>query len=152
MKALIERLELLVQARYPLLYLLSYEEERIERQLVARSAPLWRWRRTEGLRSPSGEYLPDTEEPLAALNAVESSIEESCLILLSDFHVALSDPMVVRRLRDLESVLGARSQAVIMVAPLLVLPSPPLECFEARSKTFLNVLMILKYILPIKTM
>lgn len=125
MQALLDRIGVLLRARYPLLYLLSYEEERVERNLARlaerQNLRLWVWRATEGLAPAGGDPLPDTQRALDALRAVRS-VEEPALFLMLDLHTALEDPAVVRRLRDLEPTLGARGQAVVMLSPLLRAP------------------------------
>ena len=122
MKGLLTRLDLLVQARYPLIYLLTFEEERVERALRKRARPVWSWRATEGLRDAEQCLVPDTGPPLSALDAFASAAPEGTLLLLVDFHHALSDTTVVRRLRDLDSVFGAAQQAALILAPQLVVP------------------------------
>ena len=122
MKGLLTRLDLLVQARYPLIYLLTYEEERVERALRKRPKPLWTWRVTEGLRDAEQALVPDSQSPLSALDAFAAAAPEGALLLLVDFHHALADTTVVRRLRDLDPVLGASQQAALILAPQLVVP------------------------------
>jgi ATP-dependent 26S proteasome regulatory subunit len=61
-----------------------------------------------------------------ALLAAIPAIENSAAFLLADFHDALDDAAVVRRLRDLERELGARKQALIVLSHLLAVP-PSLE-------------------------
>jgi AAA+ superfamily predicted ATPase len=121
-KWLLAQLDLLVQARYPLVYLLTFEEERVERALKKQPRPLWRWRATEGLRGPDDTLVQDTLEPIQALDAFAGQAEHSALLLLVDFHHALDDTLVVRRLRDLEPLLGAQQQAALVLAPRLYVP------------------------------
>ena len=122
MKRLLSQIDLLVQARYPLLYLLTYEEERLERALRKQPRPLWRWRATEGLCRADESSIQDTLKPLDALNAFVAEAPKESLLLLLDFHHALQDPVVVRRLRDLEPLLGANQQAAVILAPRLSVP------------------------------
>lgn len=122
MKRLLAQIDLLVQARYPLLYLLTYEEERLERALRKQPRPLWRWRATEGLCRPDQSGIQDTLQPLDALDAFVAEAPEEALLLLLDFHHAMKDPVVVRRLRDLEPLLGANQQAAVILAPRLSVP------------------------------
>ncbi len=121
-KSLLEKLDLLVQARYPLLYLVSYEEERVERALRKQLRPVWRWRSTEGLRDPEDRLVEGTLEPLDALDAFAAQCETPSLCLLIDFHTALMDPLVIRHLRDLLPHLGAAEQALVILSPVLTAP------------------------------
>ncbi|MFH1469505.1 MAG: AAA family ATPase [Pseudomonadota bacterium] len=121
----LEQLGLLVRARYALLYLLTHEEQRVERRVqeigLREGLVVWRWRVTSGLVGPDGEPVPETTAPARALVHI-LSVPEPALFLLNDFHPWLDDPLVIRHLRDLEPVLAARAQSLLVVAPLLVLP------------------------------
>lgn len=125
MQELFDRIGLLVKARSPLLYLLTYEEDRVERNLERmagrRNLSVWSWRATEGLGRRGEPSIPETGEPRAALDAIAKQ-EGAALFLLFDFHRHMEDPVVVRRVRDLERILGEREQALLIVAPLLRIP------------------------------
>jgi AAA+ superfamily predicted ATPase len=125
----LEQIDLLVRSRYALLYLLSHEERRVEARLrdisEAGGFALYAWRSTRGLSGPDGQVLPDSLSPEAALGVVVES-SEPAFFLFFDFHVALQRSDIVRQVRDLEPVLAARGQAIIIVSPVLFLP-PELE-------------------------
>ncbi|MCB9760072.1 MAG: AAA family ATPase [Alphaproteobacteria bacterium] len=125
MQELFDHIGVLIRARYPLLYLLTYEEGRVERnveRMAGRSQmAVWRWRSTEGLRQGTEPALPDTQPALAALDAIAQQ-REAAVFLMMDLHHALADPQVVRRLRDLIPGLGQRGQAVIIASPMLAVP------------------------------
>ena len=129
MDEVLSRIPHLLASRYPLLWIVSPEEERVERGLEkvgqASGVAVYRWRRTVGLQRPSGEYVPGTEAPLALLGAIPA-IDGSAVFVLADFHEALSEAGVVRRLRDLERELGAKKQAILVLSHLLAVP-PELE-------------------------
>jgi SpoVK/Ycf46/Vps4 family AAA+-type ATPase len=122
----LSRIPHLLAARYPLLWIVSAEEERVERGLErvgqAAAIAVYRWRRTVGLQAPNGEVVPNTESPLHLLAAIPK-LEGSAIFVLADFHDALGETGVVRRLRDLERVLGARKQALIVLSHLLAIPA-----------------------------
>jgi hypothetical protein len=121
----LDQLALLIRARYALLYLVTHEEQRIEAQLRSIGAheglTVWRWRSTNGLLGPDGEPVPDTTDPGRALAHV-LSVPEPAMFLLQDFHHELGNPRVVRHMRDLEPILAARRQALVVIAPQLLLP------------------------------
>jgi len=123
------RIPHLLAARYPLLWIVSPEEERVERGLERMGqqadVAIYRWRRTSGLVAPGGLAIPDTEDPLAAL-AVLPQFTASALFVFEDLHESLSVPGLVRRLRDLERELGTRRQAIAVLSHTLAIP-PELE-------------------------
>ncbi len=128
MDEVLARIPHLVAARYPILWLLSNEEERVERgleRLAQQQAwALLRWRRTSGLVA-DGLTFPDTALPLAAFKAV-SEVEGPALFLFEDLNDDFKDPLVVRALRDLQSQVTSRRQAIVLLSHRLDIP-PELE-------------------------
>jgi ATP-dependent 26S proteasome regulatory subunit len=129
MDEVLARIPHLVAARYPILWLVSTEEERVERGLErlaqARGMTLLRWRRTTGLVGTEGLTFPDTEDTLAALGTI-AEIDGPALFLFEDLADDFSSPRVVRRLRDAQSEIAVRGQAIVILSHRLVLP-PELE-------------------------
>ncbi len=128
----VQELDTLVRARYPLVYLVTPEEQRagaILEQLAARQGKgLVEWSATRGLhRGDAGRgALPEpSRAPLEVLAAIERLAEPS-LVVLKDFHPWLQDPLVVRALRELAFALEASYSTVILLSPTLVIP-PELE-------------------------
>jgi SpoVK/Ycf46/Vps4 family AAA+-type ATPase len=130
--AFVTEIDTLVRARYPLLYLVSFEEARLDAILADLAAThgkqLWTWSITKGLRRAGAPAAPPAEahrEPLEALAAVEKLAEPS-LVVLKDFHPFLADPSVVRAVRELARGLKSTYTTVILLSPTLVIP-PELE-------------------------
>ncbi|MBK8253101.1 MAG: AAA family ATPase [Polyangiaceae bacterium] len=129
----LRKLDLLVRARYPLLYLVSCEEQRAEEMLQnlarGRSKELLTWSITRGLRKVSGGRAPvlieGTQAPKAALAAV-AALANPSLVVLKDLHAFLDDAEVVRWLRELSHTLKQTQTTVILLSPQLRLP-PDLE-------------------------
>lgn len=123
-------IEVLVRAKYPILFVVSWEERRVEEAVKKVAEKLDRqlhtWSVTQGMvpavRRASGPVkasnLPGELEALA--QAHESS--EYTLFLLRDFHPYMKDTRVVRLLRDLAGRLRSRAQTLIIVSPVLNLP------------------------------
>jgi hypothetical protein len=128
MKALLDRLSVLLRARYPLAGLLTHEEPRaarfVEKLATQEGLALYQWSSTDGLRGPQGR-VKESREPLRALEAIEH-LSEPTLFVFYDLHPFFSDPRVVRRLRDAARTVGPRRQAVLLVGPTLPVP-PELE-------------------------
>ncbi len=134
---ILDVLEDLVRARYPLVYLVSAEEARVDAALATLGArlgkPVLEWSCTTGLgpagappRSPKAPQAL-TREPLAALDVV---LEEArpALFVFKDLHPFLNraQPAVIRRLRELARHLKESHKTVLLVSPVLELP-PELE-------------------------
>lgn len=128
MKSLIERIGLLVRARYPVLQLVTHEEARTDRALArvadAEGLQVYRWSVTRGLRGPRGR-VKESAGPVAALGAIDH-IKEPTLFIFSDLHGHLDDPAVTRRVRDVARSVGQRKQALVLLGPSPRIP-PELE-------------------------
>ncbi len=132
-----EELNTMIRARYPLLYIMSWEERRIEQLLrrVARNLrkKLYGWSITDGLRSLD-DYNPQRPDPgtcppLNALDIITAS-QESVIFLLKDFHPYWDErhpvqeqPIITRRMRDMVNHLKESRKTVILLSPLLIFPS-----------------------------
>ncbi len=122
-------LDTLIRARYPLIYLVTWEEQRVDALLgsIARAhrKDLVEWTSTRGLRALSGVLKgPQGEEtapPIAALNVV-AKLPNPSLVLLKDFHRHLDDAQTVRALRELGHALKATYTTALIVAPTLKIP------------------------------
>ncbi len=119
-------LETLIRARYPVIYIVSWEEHRVEEALrrIAqdRGKKIFFWTVTQGMVANSNLRDNATRDPLAALDAVLDSREQA-LFVLKDYHAFISDVTITRRLRDLTSVLKTCYKSLIILAPMLKLPA-----------------------------
>ena len=99
-----EEIEILVRAKYPLIYAVSPEEARVERAIkdigLRRGRKFVTWSITEGFIGSEGDNFTDSKDPLRALEEI-LKFENKALFILRDYHPFLKDPTIVRRLRDL---------------------------------------------------
>lgn len=113
-------------ARCPLLYLVSYEEDRVLRNLSALSKNLFSktflWTISDGLSEMSGKTLDEKYRgPYEALQFISESGQRS-LFLLLDFHPYIQEAKVTRKLRDLIRSPQSTTSSIVIMAPKLVLP------------------------------
>lgn len=134
-----QELEVLIRAKYPLIYILSWEERRIEAMLVRVAARLnqrlFAWTMTSGVMAVDTvrpvEVDPAARSALQVLEHIEHS-REAALYLLKDFHPFLGashvppDPATVRKIRDLAQTLKESRKTILFLSPILRLP-PELE-------------------------
>jgi hypothetical protein len=117
-------LETLIRARYPIIYVVSWEERRVEESLreicQRRGKKMFLWTVTTGM---SGDLA--SREPLSALNFILNAADQSVFVL-KDFHPFITDVTVTRRLRDLIYALKTSYKTLILLSPMLKLP-PELE-------------------------
>jgi SpoVK/Ycf46/Vps4 family AAA+-type ATPase len=120
-----EQLKLHVEAGYPLLYLLTTEEERAEREIeaAARAATPPRgvraWDFVEGYVGSGGAR----SDPMAALDEIiRAPAQQATLFVLRDFDDYLSDPGVVRKLRNTMRTLRTCPKTIVILSPNLTVP------------------------------
>jgi ATP-dependent 26S proteasome regulatory subunit len=113
-------LEVYLRARYPLLYLVTPEEERALAALRAQAEGMGKqlvaWSYTEGLGGDAG-----LRDPVGALEAVRLA-ETRHIYVFKDLHPFFNNPAVVRKLRDLAQALRASPKSLILLSPVLSLP------------------------------
>jgi SpoVK/Ycf46/Vps4 family AAA+-type ATPase len=126
----LKNLEHLIRARYSLVYLVTWEEDRARRLLIDLAASLkkslFEWSITDGLRNMDGQSQsnPDrrrTREPLAVLNEILQS-DASAIYVLKDFHAYLEAPEIIRQVRDLAIALRRTKKTIVILSPILKLP------------------------------
>jgi SpoVK/Ycf46/Vps4 family AAA+-type ATPase len=124
-----ETIELLIRARYPIIYIESFEEDRIvpviKKICEIRGKEYFEWACTEGFTSVSeGQKKTDgaTRDPIAALDIILKS-KLNAVYLLKDFHPFLNDYTVVRKLRDTSNALKTSYKTIIILSPVLRIPS-----------------------------
>lgn len=120
-------ISILIRARYPIIYVVSWEERRVEdaiREIARPGKNVYTWSSTQGLR-PAPASGGAALTVLAALEYVEKS-DEDAVFIFRDLHTSMMDNIVIRRLRDLSVALKNSRKTLIVVAPILRLP-PELE-------------------------
>lgn len=133
-----DELELLIRARYPVVYVVSWEEARVEQHLLRiaqrRGKQMFAWSVTGGMRRLGGAVNPPRPRGLAdPIEALDQIIEskEPAIYLLQDFH-ALIRPSVqcnipnIRKLREAARALSDSYKTIIICAPYVEL-APELE-------------------------
>lgn len=138
-------IDILIRARYPIIYIVSWEEERVEQMIWGiaqeRNKKLFVWSSSSGMvprhaltpeqqkvmgqestrRPPRKEVDDRTRDPLLALSMVQDHTEPA-IFLLRDLHPYLADAGVARKLRDVAAAIKASYKTVILVSPALKLP------------------------------
>ncbi len=127
-------IETLIRARYPILYIVSSEETRVQKALMEiaqrRQKKLFEWSCTTGIvaagtsiQSQKGR-TSTTKDPLAALDQVIEQVEPA-IFLFKDFHPFLSrnNFTVIRKLKEIALQLKNSLKTVVLVAPSMEIPT-----------------------------
>jgi len=115
-----------LRSRYPLFYILGWEEERMERLLtvIAEAAfpeprPLSVWTSSQGFNDAEGASVTD---PVLALQYILNS-DSKGLYLMKDLPAAFdNNPALTREVRDLYYQLKNKDVYVFFTHPMLILP------------------------------
>jgi len=119
---------ILLKARYPIIYISTSEEERIEyllkyssKKYISRVCYVWNF--VEGYQgNPNNKGLA-TKNPLEALEFIEKLTPETkALFILKDFDNFLKDFSVIRKLKNLGRSLKTQSKNIIIVSTEVNIP------------------------------
>ena len=121
--------KLLLKARYPLLYIPTTEEERLEYTIksslkdFSSNRGIYTWDFIDGYTGNPNDSGFGARNPLQALELVEKlTSENSAIFLLKDFHLFLSDISVSRKLKNLSRFMRNTNKTIVIVAPEVIIP------------------------------
>ena len=127
-------IEILIRARYPILYIITSEEMRVQNILVEiaakRQKKVFEWTYSSGI-VPAGASIqsqksrsPATKDPLSALDMVIDQVEPA-IFLFKDFHPFLTrnNFAVIRRLKDIALHLKNSYKTIVLISPVMEIPA-----------------------------
>jgi hypothetical protein len=154
--SLFARFQGLIQAKGSLVYLISEEEERVERILAAAGEktpggpfPLYTWSCVQGL-AKGREVVDRATDPVQGLAAF-LTVKEKALLLFKDLHLLLdTNARLIRQIKECARGLRAGSSKIFFVCPRLGIPSElfsllkiedvPLPRFEELFRLLVSVM------------
>lgn len=141
---IVEEIELLIDARYPIIYLVTWEEDRVIKQIVEISRRMdlgnvYTWTLSQGLKNLSDgrehvfEYAVTDSDPVKALDVILNERQDG-IFIFQDLHPFLADsqwvrdrdivPKLTRKLRDIAAAFRySSSKTLILLSPVLVIPA-----------------------------
>ena len=119
---------LLLKARYPIIYISTYEEERIEyiirycaKKYVSRT--YYSWDFIDGYQGNPNDTGFAARNPLEALELIEKLTPETASIfVLKDYDNFLKDISVIRKLKNLSRTLKTQPKNLIIISPEVNIP------------------------------
>ena len=125
-------IETLIRARYPILYIITNEEMRVQNMIVEiaakRQKKVFEWTYSNGI-VPAGASIQSqksrsasTKDPLAALDQVIEQVEPA-IYLFKDFHPFLTKNnfAIIRKLKDIALHLKNSFKTIILISPVMEL-------------------------------
>jgi SpoVK/Ycf46/Vps4 family AAA+-type ATPase len=126
-------LNLTLRARYPLIYIPSAEEERVEAVIANVAKSLGRsifvWDFVDGYQSNPNDAGAGKRNPLQALEFVDK-IPKGAVFVLRDFDRFLDDVAIARKLKNLARKLKSEAQNIIVLASQINIPDSLSEFFS----------------------
>jgi SpoVK/Ycf46/Vps4 family AAA+-type ATPase len=127
-------LETLIRARYPILYIITSEELRVQNSVVEiakkRQKKVFEWSYSTGI-IPAGTSIQSqksrsaaTKDPLMALDQVIEQVEPA-IFVFKDFHPFLTrnNFAIVRKLKEIALHLKNSFKTIVLVSPVMEIPT-----------------------------
>jgi SpoVK/Ycf46/Vps4 family AAA+-type ATPase len=124
-----DEFELLLRARYPLIYIPTAEEERVEAAIAQAAKRLgdraiYIWDFVDGYQGNPNDVGVGQRNPLQALEFVEKVADSAAAIfILRDFHRFLEDISISRKLRNLSRRLKSQPKNIVLLSPQIAVPT-----------------------------
>jgi len=132
-----DEIDTLIRARYPILYIVSSEELRVQNMIVSiaqkRGKKVFEWSASTGI-VPAGTSIQSqkgrsaaTKDPLVALDQVIEQVEPA-IFIFKDFHPFLakcnksSNFAPIRKLKDVALNLKNSYKTIILLSPVMEIP------------------------------
>src|SRR5438034_5863268 len=129
-----QEFETLIRARYPILYVVTAEEARVQELVVdiaqRRQKRVFEWSVSSGI-VPAGTSIQaqkhrtaPTKDPLLALDQVIDQVEPA-LFVFKDFHpfLAKNNYAVIRKLKESALQLKNSIKTIVLISPVLEIPA-----------------------------
>ncbi|MEM6835753.1 MAG: AAA family ATPase [Cyanobacteria bacterium P01_C01_bin.120] len=123
-----DELLLLLRARYPVIYVSTLEEERVEQAITAGAQKLgnrsvYIWDFVDGYQGNPNDAGAARRNPLQALEHIEKLSESvAAVFVLRDYHRFLEDVSISRKLRNLARRLKSQPKNILLLAPQIQIP------------------------------
>jgi hypothetical protein len=123
-----DEFELLLRARYSLIYIPTLEEERVETAIAQAAKNLgnravYTWDFVDGYQGNPNDAGFARRNPLQALELLEKlPATAPAIVVLRDFHRFLEDVAVARKLRNLARLLKAQPKNIVLLASQIAIP------------------------------
>ena len=151
---------LLLKARYPIIYISTYEEERIEyiirlctKKYVSRT--YYSWDFITGYQGNPNDSGFAAKNPLEALELIEKLTPETASVfVLKDYDNFLKDLSIIRKLKNLSRSLKTQPKNLIIISPEVNIPDTlrefvtliefPLPTYNEINEELLRLMTSLK--------
>lgn len=158
----------LLKARFPYLYIQTWEEDRVlslirsvsnDVELIKTPREVFTWRMTTGISDGNGHIKEEYKAPLKALEFIEK-YDKPSIFVLQDFHVyfggqgRVPDFQLIRKLRDMLTRIkqSVNPINVIFTSPFLILPDDlqkDITIVDFELPTFEEIMSVLEEMIQV---
>lgn len=121
----LDMLQLYDDARYPIIYVTTPEEERVIAaiQSIANRSnrPVYLWSHGLGLRVRN-KPIEGTESPINALKKCIANPQEEAVYVFKDLDLFMQNPQVISLLREIADLFKTSYKSMFIISPVLQLP------------------------------
>jgi AAA+ superfamily predicted ATPase len=134
-----DEFELLLRARYSIIYIPTREEERVEAAIVESAKRqgnrgVYFWDFVDGYQGNPNDTGFGKRNPVQALEFVEKlPATVPAVFVLRDFHRFLEDVSVARKLRNLSRLLKSQPKNIVLLSPQLSIPEDLSEVLTVQE-------------------
>jgi AAA+ superfamily predicted ATPase len=140
-----DELKLLLRSRYPVIYIPTREEERVEsaigecaKQQGDRAVYIWDF--VDGYQGNPNDTGFGKRNPLQALEFLEKlPVNAPAIFILRDFHRFLEDISISRKLRNLARALKSQPKNIVIISPQIIIPEDLSEIITVLEFALPNV-------------
>ena len=124
----IEDFNLLLKARYSIIYISTNEEDRLEYTVrncikLGKNRAVYTWDFIDGFLNNPNKKEIGKRNPLQALEFIEKlTVDNPALFILKDFNKFFSDITIARKLRNLSRLLKTQPKTIIIIANKVEIP------------------------------
>lgn len=116
-----------IKAGFPVIFLLSHEEERVLSALAAiaraNGFTLYSWSYHKGITDIDNKTVFQYIENAGQVIDWSIQQEPNTIVVLKDFHDFLVDPLIVRKVRDARRSFRGRQKSLILLSPYHIIPT-----------------------------
>ncbi|MDR1695245.1 MAG: hypothetical protein LBR69_01225 [Endomicrobium sp.] len=120
-------IKILISAKYPIIYIVSWEEERVEESLIKIAENFQKnllfWDSSNGFVNAFTNEKNAIQDPEAAVNYALRDDEDNTVFAFKDLHHFMDSPRLIRKLRDLSKEVIQSAKSCVILSPVLKIPA-----------------------------
>jgi len=122
-----EELKTLILAEYPIIYIVSHEEDRVIETINKIASNLYKkvyfWDCVNGLSNSNKQFFDKSSNPIKAISLAEQmKDDENIIFVFKDLHFYMDDRQVIQALKNLGKDITISRKTCFIISPVLKVP------------------------------